>query len=138
MIDPVSLATILTAFIPTATYGIKRIIDYKTGGASPSNAAEQVELRKSDVEMVKVINAVPENISRWVANIIALQRPIVIFVILFNWTLLTAHGLTGGTVDLQLYVIVANLASSAIFYLFGDRSLMYSLQSMNKKLLGDK
>lgn len=133
MIDPISLATVLTSLIPTISYVTKRIVDYKTGGNKPANASEYVEARKADNETLEIINRTPENISRWVANIIALQRPLVVYTVLFNWTLVTL-GLVH--VDLQVYVILANLASSIMFYLFGDRSLMYSLEANNKKLLG--
>lgn len=136
MLDPVSLATIFTSLIPTASYAVKRIVEYNTGGPEPSNANEAVELRKADAQVLDVINRTPENVSRWVANIIALQRPIVVYSVLLNWTIMTVAGLAGVNVDLQIYVIIANMASAVFFYLFGDRTLLYSLQKMNKKLTG--
>jgi len=138
MLDPVSLATIFTSLIPTASYAVKRIVDHNTGGPNPTNAGEAVELRKADVEVLRVTNTVPANISRWVANIIALQRPIVVYTVLLNWSIMTIAGLMGAQVDLQIYVIMANMASAVFFYLFGDRTLMYSLQTLNTKLTGSK
>lgn len=136
MIDPISLGTILTSIIPVLTYGAKRVIDYKTGGATPSNSSEAVEQAKLDIEKLKALGLLDnaDGASQWVINIRALQRPIVVIAVLLNWTLMTLAGLSGHLVDLQIYVIVANLASAVFFYLFGDRTLMYSLQTLNKKL----
>lgn len=136
MLDPVSLSTVLTSLIPTLTYGVKRIIDYKTGGANPNNSDEAVAQGQIDVQKLNALATMSatEGTSRWVKNIVALQRPIVVFAVLVNWTILTICGLAGYNVDLQIYVITANLASCVFFYLFGDRTLMYSLQTLNKKL----
>lgn len=134
MLDPISLYTVFSAFIPTASYVIKRITDYKTGGAKASNATEEAQLGQVDVDKLKAIAELDnaDGASQWVINIRALQRPIVVYTVLFNWSMVTL-GLIH--VDLQLYVITANLASSVMFYLFGDRSLMYSIQEYNKKLM---
>lgn len=138
MLDPVSIFSVLTAFIPTASYSIKRIVDYNTGGKDKIDTASYVAMREADAKVLEIINRTPPNTSRWVSNIIALQRPIAVLAILLNWIVVTVYGLSGGNIDLQIYVITSNLASSAVFYLFGDRSLMYSLEKTNKKLLGIK
>lgn len=131
--DPVTLATVFTSFIPALSYAFKRVVDYNTGGATPSNVSEVVAEKQADVDQLKAIAALDAvgPVSTWVANVRALMRPIVVSVVLINWTALTL-GLIH--VDLQLYVITANVASSVMFYLFGDRSLMYSLQQYNKLL----
>lgn len=138
MLDPVSIYTVLTAFIPTASYGIKKIIDYNTGGNKQIDTQAYTAQREADAKVLEIINRTPDNVSTWVANVIALQRPIAVLAILLNWTLVTIVGLMGGKVDLQLYVITANLASCAVFYLFGQSILMYSLEGANRKLLGQK
>ncbi len=131
--DPITLATVFTSFIPAVSYAFKRIVDYNTGGSSPSNASEVIEGKKADVEQLKALAALEAigPVSVWVSNVRALIRPLVVTIVLANWTALTM-GLIH--VDLQLYVITANIASSVMFYLFGDRSLMYSLQQYNKLL----
>jgi hypothetical protein len=133
MIDPVSITTILSSLLPSIGYAFKRIVDYKTGGRKPSNSSEEVASREADVKLLEAIAKLDaaEGASKWVVNVRAMQRPLVVFVVLINWTLMTL-GIV--PVDLQMYVIVANLASSVMFYLFGDRTLMYSLQSYNKQL----
>lgn len=140
MIDPISLATVITALIPVATYGLKRIIDYKTGGMTPANNTEATEAKKADALILDAVyrNDIYEGASQWVINIRALQRPIVVFMVLFTWCSITIGSLFGYYVDLQLYVIVANLASSVWFYLFGDRTLLYGSQILNTKLLSKK
>ena len=137
MIDPISLATIFTSLLPTGSYIAKRVADYYTGGSNPSNSSEATESRKVDAQILEQISKVDnaDGASTWVVNIRALQRPMVVYCVLFNWSLMTIMGMNGYKIDLQLYVIVANLASSVFFYLFGDRSLMYSLQYLNKKLI---
>lgn len=136
--DPFSIGTILTALIPTLTYGAKRVIDYKTGGATPINNTEAIERRKADVEVLNAISKLDnaDGASQWVINFRAMQRPSVVYIVLLNWTIITIAGLFGHFVDLQVYIIISNLASSIFFYLFGDRSLMYGIQALNKKLQG--
>lgn len=134
MIDPVSIFTMLSALIPTGSYIAKRVTDYYTGGSKPSNTSEEVDLKQADTArleaLAKLDNAV--GASTWVVNVRAMQRPIVVFIVLLTWALMTL-GIVH--MSLQSYVITANLASSVIFYLFGDRSLMYSLQAFNKQLM---
>lgn len=134
--DPVSIYTVLAALIPTGNYVIKRFVDYYTGGKEPVNSKEYSESRKADAEVLQALADLDgqQETYKWVAAIRQLQRPIAVTLILSNWTILTVAGLFGLNVDLQIYVVTANLASAAVFYLFGDRTLMYSLSTLNKKL----
>ena len=138
--EPFSMLTILSSLIPSLGYALKRVIDYKTGGAAPSNAQEAAAQSDADVRkleaLAKLDNA--DGASQWVINIRALQRPVVVFATLFSWICMTLAGLSGLSVNMQIYIIVANTASSVFFYLFGDRTLMYSLQNLNLKLMGKK
>lgn len=117
------LATILPALIPAASDGIRAVINRATGGAGakPANVAEAIQLMKADTERLQVIQQLDMagNVSPWVANLRALQRPA-----LATWVLSAYVAVLLGfgepaqsTVD-QL----AQLASMVVFYLFGDRT----------------
>lgn len=138
--EPFSLLTILSSLIPSLGYAFKRIVDYKTGGATPSNATEAAAQSDADVRKLEAIASIDgaTGASQWVVNVRAMQRPVVVFITLTSWLAMTIAGMGGAHIDMQVYVIVANTASSVMFYLFGDRSLMYSLQKLNLKLTGGK
>ncbi len=112
--------TMLAALIPFIGRTINKIVDYKTGGPAPSNAQEAIELKKADTEQLRAVGALDnaDGASQWVINVRALQRPIAVFAILGVWSVIV---IASGAVALQL---VCDLASSAIFYLFGDRTSM--------------
>lgn len=117
MFDPF---TILAALIPTVQYGIQRIIDYKTGGPKPTNAAEAIALKQADVAQLEALGKLDnaDGASRWVINIRGLQRPVATAVILGMWSIYAYRvGITAE--DMQ------NMAAAAVFYLFGDRTAMY-------------
>src|SRR3990167_6362725 len=116
MFDPL---TLLAAGIPTLNYVITRITDYFTGGPTPRNAQEAIELKKVDISqmeaLAKLDNA--DGAPSWVVPIRALQRPFAVLVILSMWSVYVYK--TGiSSQDMM------NLASAAVFYLFGQRTQM--------------
>lgn len=117
--------TILTALLPIAQDGIRAVINRVTGsaGAQPANTDEAIRLIEAETKRLQAIAQIDTpvgEISLWVNNVRALQRPAAAaFVLLAYWYTLVA------LVDVQIQVTVANLASSVVFYLFGDRTVMY-------------
>ena len=115
--DPI---TILSAFIPTIASVVTRVVDHFTGGPQPQSVKEQIDLNDSEVKKLQALSQFDssDGASYWVVNIRALQRPIAVFLILGVWGLLASvHGVS--------ITLVQDLASSAVFYLFGDRTQMY-------------
>lgn len=116
------LATVLPALIPAASDGIRSVINRVTGGAGakPANVREAIELMAADTERLKVLAQLDAagNISPWVANLRAMQRPALATWILAAYVavLLGAGDAAASTVD-QLQ----QLAGMVVFYLFGDR-----------------
>lgn len=119
--DPI---TLISALVPFVGNIITRLTDHFTGGAQPQNAQEMIDLKRTDTDQLNAISQLDSigNISTWVANIRALQRPLCVVGILALWFLSTINVLA---LSEARYVLLSNLASSAVFYLFGDRTLMY-------------
>ncbi len=116
-----SLVTVLSALIPVFTYSTKRVVDHFTGGPAPSNADEAIALGKADVEKLKALASLDDatGASQWVVNIRSLMRPFAVITILATWTYIA---ITTGAISVEL---VSDLASCAVFYLFGDRTMMH-------------
>lgn len=125
MIEPISL---LTMFAPVITDGIRGVVNRFTGGAGakPANVEEAVKLVDSDIrrlEAISKLDKVDGDVSLWVNNVRALQRPVATAVVLVSWIGLLA---VYGNINPQDVIdIVSNLASAVIFYLFGDRTYMH-------------
>lgn len=121
------LAALIPALIPAATDGIRGLIGKFTGGAGarPQNVGEVVQLMQADTARLQVVaqlDAPASNISVWVANIRALQRPTAVLLILggYLYCLHQARLLPAGVLD-----TMAQYAEMVTFYLFGDRSYSY-------------
>ena len=124
--------TILTAFIPMLTDGARGLVNKWTGGAGakPANTEEAINLIDADIrkmEAIAKLDAVQGNVSMWVNNIRALQRPLAAAIVLISWGIVLG---VYGDADIGTSInIVSNLASSVIFYLFGDRTYMHFKKS---------
>jgi hypothetical protein len=117
MFDPF---TLLAALIPVVGTVVTRATD--RFWPAPKTTQELTELEKAYAEKLKALAALDnsEGASRWVLNIKNLQRPIVIFLIVSTWCFIAVkYGMKPE--DLE------NMASAAMFYLFGDRTHMYAL-----------
>lgn len=130
--DPITLgAALLPAGIDLIKTIATRIVNRFTGGAEPNSVDELIKLKDSDLrqmEAVSKLEAVDGKASTWVVNIIRLQRPLAVFAFIAAYLISLIL-----TVDPEILYVTANLASSATFYLFGDRSLLYLKgQSKNK------
>lgn len=116
--------TILSAFIPAVSDGIRGLINKWTGGAGakPANVEEAVKLIDADIRRLETLAKLDSvgNTSQWVNNFRALMRPSVGALIVVFWGSTLYIQMDGALVD-----IAANLASSVVFYLFGDRTYMH-------------
>lgn len=125
--DPV---TVLSAFIPLVSSVITRVVDHFTGGPKPQNVKEQIDLNASEVSkleaLAKIDNA--DGASQWIVDVRAAQRPIAVGLILAVWGVLALHNGVS-------FELVQDLASSAVFYLFGDRTMMYINKKAAKKTI---
>jgi hypothetical protein len=93
----------------------------------PSNVAEWLQMRASDIQLFKTMNEAGGTGSSypWVEAIVKLQRPAVAAIALGTWCFahLTAQpGADLGAVD--------NFAACVGFYLFGDRTLFHSRRAI--------
>jgi hypothetical protein len=120
--DPV---TILTAFIPILQQGAAAVIRKVTGsdGSKPATVEEVVKLGDLEIRKLEAIAAIDAGAgtAQWVANVRGIQRPLAVGLILLTYVIVIG---TPGA-EPETLNLVANLASSAMFYLFGDRTLMY-------------
>lgn len=122
-----ALVTILPALLPAFTDGIRGIIGRFTGGAGarPQNVGEVLQLMQADtarLQALSTLDAPPGNVSVWVANIRALQRPVAVLLVIggYLYALSAAKQLPAGTLD-----SLSQYAQMVTFYLFGDRSYTY-------------
>jgi len=133
--DPI---TILTALLPAATDGVRALINHFSGGAGakPMNVDETVKLmeaqtaaRDSDVKRLEALHTIDqvENVSQWVNNVRAMQRPVAVAVILATWVASCYI-----TMPIELAQGISNMASSVVFYLFGERGYLKAKQMVNK------
>ena len=124
--DPV---TILTAFIPLLQSGAKALIKKISGKDSaaadvvPQTVDDAIKLGELDIRRLESIASLDSvsGASTWVSNVRGIQRPAAVLVVLTTYAACVFNpDIAQSTLDM-----VANLASSAMFYLFGDRTLMY-------------
>ena len=124
MMDPF---TLLTMFAPALIDGAKGLINKVTGGAgaTPANVEEVVTLMKAkdesaktEVERIRALHEIDnvQDVSRWVNNVRAMQRPVVIGLVMATWVASMFIGM-----PLPLVEGATNIASAVISFLFGER-----------------
>lgn len=120
--DPI---TLLAGVLPFAQHVGRVILGKwaKGAGAEPQTVAEAVKLGELELRRMEAIARMESSIgstSVWVANVRAMQRPIVAMLALTTWVCLSLMPNT----DPDTYTVVSNVASSVFSYLFGDRTAM--------------
>jgi len=117
--DPI---TLLAALGPLAVDLGKSLIGrfIQTDVYKPTNIAEYTQMRNTDLEMFKAMNAAggAGTTYPWVEAIVRLMRPAVGTIVLGTWAFMQLSG--------QDSVDVNNFASAVGFWLFGDRTLFYA------------
>lgn len=119
------LTTILPALLPALGDGIRGVIAKLTGsaGAAPQNVDEAIKLMQAQTEKLRALGEIDKPSGRaslWVTNLRESSRYIAVFVVLVNAALQTAFNDNPAHVLLSL-----ELASSAFFFLFGDRVYLH-------------
>lgn len=121
------LVSLLPSLFPAVADGVRGLFNKMTGfaGAKPANVAEVVQLMQADTARLQSLAALDQpsgNVSQWVANIRALQRPLAVVLIIVGYLygLYAADHLPPATLE-----GLSQYAQMVTFYLFGDRSYMY-------------
>lgn len=113
--------TVLTALLPAVGDGLRGIFNRITGnaGAKPANVNEVIALMEAETSRLKALAEIDAagNVSQWVANIRAMQRPVAVALIILAYLV----AVCGGTPDSAIEGI-SQYAAMVTFYLFGDRS----------------
>lgn len=126
MFDPLS---VLAIFGPVAVDAGKALINrfIATDNFKPANIDEYSKVRGLDLELFKAMNdAGGANPSYpWVEAVVRLMRPAIALTTMAVWA---AVRLGGAPADPATVEAVDSFAAAIGFYLFGDRSLMYSKQ----------
>jgi hypothetical protein len=120
------LTTVLPALLPAAIDGVKAVVNKVTdnAGALPSNFQEALELERFQLEKLKALAELDRPsgpLSQWVSDLRSSSRYIAVFLILGTWSIITLFNLP---LDTKEYELLANMAQSAFFFLFGDRIYM--------------
>lgn len=120
------LTTLLPALLPVAIDGAKGVINKITDNANalPSNFGEFLQLQEFQLKKLELMARLDQpagQISMWVADLRASIRYLAVCFILVVWGAITALNLP---LDTQEYELLANLAQSAFFFLFGERVYM--------------
>jgi hypothetical protein len=118
------LESLIPALLPVATDGVRGLFNKFTGGAGakPANVEEVVTLMDAETKRLQALADIDsgEGVSQWVANIRALQRPVVSLAIILAYI-----GVVGSGQDQTIIENVGGYAQMVTFYLFGDRTYMY-------------
>lgn len=123
------LETVIPALLPAAADGVRAIFNKLTGGAGakPANVEEVVTLMQAEtarLQALATIDSAAGNVSAWVNNIRALQRPVAVVMIISGYL-----GSIALASDTAVTENLASYANMVTFYLFGDRSYMYIKKS---------
>ncbi|WP_102796768.1 hypothetical protein [Bowmanella denitrificans] len=118
------IETLIPAFIPVLSDGVRALVNRFTGsaGAKPANVGEVIQLMQADTEKLKALAELDRtgNVSLWVANIRALQRPVIGLSVITGYVVAVN---TGASPETQIQL--GQYASMVTFYLFGDRTWQY-------------
>lgn len=124
----VLLTTLLPALIPAMQDGFKSIVGKFTGGAKPLNIQEQAQLMEAENHRLEILAKLEGGgiAYPWVEAIRKLQRPFVVLVCVLVWAM---H--FSGLVSLPeaSELILCDITSSVMFYLFGERGWGYMKKS---------
>lgn len=123
-------AAVLTALLPAAGDLLKGAIGKFLGGkgAQPVNIDEVIKLKEAenkekdaDMRRMEVLAKIDhyESVPLWVNAVRAMQRPVVIIIILLSWVYAMMTDVPQETVG-----VISDLAAAVIFYLFGERVYM--------------
>ena len=115
-------AAVMTSLIPVITQGIGRIFDRIFGvKESPEVAIKRLELDIRKFEALQQADSSIQGASQWVSNLRGSMRPVMGLVILLAWTYIVVMENT----NVYALATATDLAASVMFYLFGERTMLY-------------
>ena len=118
------LEALIPALLPVVADGVRGVFNRFTGGAgaAPSNVGEVIQLMSAETDRLKTLAELDAagNVSTWVANVRALQRPVASFLIISAYVVAVAMSAPTETLE-----GVGAYAQMVPFYLFGDRTYTY-------------
>lgn len=118
------LEVLLPALLPALADGARGLFSKLTGGAGakPANVEETVALMKAENDRLGAIAKLDTvgDVSQWVNNLRALQRPVAALLIVSGYVGCVAWG-TSDVMTLEM----GSYAQMVTFYLFGDRTYMH-------------
>lgn len=110
--------TILAALLPAAIEAIKAGVQWiRPTEYKPQSIDDVIKIASLDIDRFKALND-SDGAAQWVINVIKMQRPCALAVILAMYGYCQLSGTHNATVE--------NLTSAAVFYLFGERALIHS------------
>jgi hypothetical protein len=118
--------TLIALFGPLIKSGGQALINKFSKGDQfkPANVTEAIQLMQAESDQLKArISAADtqEPAYQWVASVIKLQRPIIVYLTICFWLGMVFFGV-GSESDRKL---VNDMASIVIFWLFGERTLLH-------------
>ena len=122
MIDPITLVAL---FGPLIKSGGQALINKLAKGEQykPASVDDAIKLMQAETEQLKariMAADTSDPVPPWVAAIVKLQRPIIVYGTITGFMLLTLFDLGSP----EAVKILADMASMVIFWLFGERTLM--------------
>ena len=117
--------TIIPALLPAAGDAIRTVIGKLTGQspAAPKTVKESIELMQAKTAQMKALAEIDKPSGRahtWVYDLRESSRYIAVLIVLLTWVAVTFVVPNPAAVTLT-----AELASSAFFFLFGDRVYLH-------------
>lgn len=122
MIDPLTLITFFGPLVKDVGQGItKKLLGDKA--AKPANVGEVVQLMEAETKQLEARAKIGDTEGEtypWVIAAVKLQRPIIVYLTLLCFLLMSVFGLG----DQQSRDTVGQLSAIVIMWLFGERSLL--------------
>ena len=122
MIDPLTLITFFGPLVKDVGQGItKKLLGEKA--TQPANVGEVVQLMEAETKQLEARSKIGDSEGetyKWVIALIKLQRPMIVYLTLFSFLLMSLFDL-GSPESKQN---VATLAAMLFGWLFGERTLL--------------
>lgn len=106
------------AILPTVSDGIGKVFNHFWGSPEPKSVDDQIKLmdaKAKQMESLAKLDTVGENVSAWVNNVRAMQRPVACFLITCAW--IASFFIENAA----LLAITSELEGGVVGYLFGER-----------------
>lgn len=118
------IEALLPAILPALADGVRGLFNKISGGAGakPANVGEVIQLMGAETERLQALAEIDKagDVSRWVSNVRAMQRPVACGLIIGGYLVALVAGADAEAVD-----SLGGYAQMVTFYLFGDRTWSY-------------